>query len=529
MLRSGIADRARLTPLGVAAVVLVFAGFVAAWSHRVPADPTLERSRLDSRTGERSAVDPASSGNEPRTSRSNPDDGSVPVTSDRAAADTSGRDPAPGRGGPEPAATPGSAAGDTPPAPTRARTIEFPDVAAPVSVASGVPAGAYLLTATLTGSSERVQVTVGDERAGEFFVDGPRELTVPVHVRGESDVIGVRSADEAEAEAESIRVSRLHLQPSTAGYTARGAAIIDPSGRAVIQRGVNRPGLQTSAAPENLTRSDFEAMRNAGVEIVRLKLGQHLWLPGFCDHDRGYHAAVDRAVDSITSLGLVALLDLAWTVGGETCGEPGLKVMPDEYSVTFWEQVAARYHANPLVAFNIFNEPGDVNRQMWRDGGTVSQQVGIIRTREWEAVGMQRLYDTVRSTGARNLIYVSGTGYSHDLRPALSHPLDGYGLVYGAHIYCHDCNHLPPIVSSGIEPVIGEYPVTVTEFGTQGPSGVFNERVIEWSEQRGIGWQAFMWLPRSLGAYGLLDSWDTYGPSPVGKPVLDALRRPYGR
>lgn len=509
---TGTALLARLLPraLAVAVAVVLLAGLCAVWT-RAADEGSVEATSP--------AVDPADldagSGPSATTSTSTPSGSADAPTSPRPSADTTVAEPVP---------TTRRDSGEGPPAPEppRPRSVDLGDAPAPVSIEAGVPPGAYLLRVALAASSDRVQLTIGDERAGEFRVNGQQSLEVPVHVRGPADPVGVRSVGGHD---ESISVDRIDLVPTSAVYTTRGAALIDPGGRAVIQRGVNRPGLNASADPENLGQPDFVAMRDAGVEIVRLKLGQHLWLRDSCHHDASYAAAVDRAVASITELGLVAMLDLAWTTAGDPCGEPGLQVMPDRQSVAFWREVAARYHADPLVAFNIFNEPGDVSRDLWRDGGTITERGGILGGREWTAVGMQELYDTVRSTGARNIVYVSGISYAHDLRPAVSHPLDGYGIVYGAHVYCHDCQHLPPIVSRGVEPIIGVYPVAVTEFGTTLQDGLFNERVIAWAEGHGVGWQAFMWLPRGLGAYGLLESWDSYRPSPGGKPVLDALRR----
>lgn len=380
---------------------------------------------------------------------------------------------------------------------------------APVSAVAGVPAGTYRLTAVATGDGRRATLTVGGERVAEYAVSTDAEvLTAIVRIDDPTDAVAVTG---------SATVTSLRLEPTTTGFTTRGDSILAADGTAVVPRGVNRPGLNYATNPDHLTAEDFAAMHAAGVDTVRLKLGEHLWVEGHCAHDPAYPAAVDAAVAGITELGMVAMLDLAWTTGLDRCATPGLKAMPDADSVTFWTQVASRYKGNPLVAFNVYNEPHSVSYDVWRNGGTLSSG-----GEPWPVVGMQTLYDAVRSTGADNLVYVSGTGWAHDLRPAVSHPLDGYGIVLSAHIYNEGSEELPASVAREVEPVLGTYPVVITEFGSK-LGATFNRKVIEWADSHGLGWQAFMWAPRSAGAFALFDDWGSYKPSGGGWPVFIAL------
>ena len=399
------------------------------------------------------------------------------------------------------------------------RVVEVVGRPTPVTVRLDVPPGSYELTSVVTGNRSRVQITVNGRRVGAYELGGTSTLAIPVTLRDGPTTIGVR------ATSGSVTVGKVRLRAGTPGFTTQGAEILDPSGHPFVSHGVNRTGLNSSVNPRNMTRADFQTMRARGVDTVRLKLGEQLWVAGHCAYDPAYPAAVDRAVESITSLGMVAMLDLAWTTGSDPCGAPSLKQMPDATSVAFWEEVAARYKDNPLVSFGIYNEPWGVNYAVWRDGGVIAERPGPaapVGPAKWKVVGMQDLYDTIRGTGARNLVYVSGTAWAHDLRGALSHGLDGYGIVYGAHIYNEGSDSLPSIVTLGIEPVIGIHPVVVTEFGSK-RGATFNRRVIKWAESHGLGWQAFMWAPRSAGAFGLFDKWETVRPTGGGLPVLSAL------
>jgi len=81
---------------------------------------------------------------------------------------------------------------------------------------------------------------------------------------------------------------------------------------------------------------------------------------------------------------------------------------------------------NPLVAFDLYNEPHDISDMIWRYGGTVSWK-GVNLC----AAGMQQMYDTVRATGAQNLVFVTGNSWGN-LWPSTA-PLAGSNIVYAVH------------------------------------------------------------------------------------------------
>src|SRR5690606_19905379 len=57
----------------------------------------------------------------------------------------------------------------------------------------------------------------------------------------------------------------------------------------------------------------------------------------------------------------------------------------------------------------------------------------------FEAVGMQRLIDIVRETGARNIVIVGGLDWGYDISGVLEgYALDdrgGDGIIYSSHVY----------------------------------------------------------------------------------------------
>jgi hypothetical protein len=81
--------------------------------------------------------------------------------------------------------------------------------------------------------------------------------------------------------------------------------------------------------------------------------------------------------------------------------------MPDANAVTFWTDVATRYANHPAVLFNIFNEPYGVTWTVWRDGGDSNSG--------YQTPGMQALLNTVRATGAHNIVVCGGLDWAYDL------------------------------------------------------------------------------------------------------------------
>jgi endoglucanase len=232
----------------------------------------------------------------------------------------------------------------------------------------------------------------------------------------------------------------------------------------------------------------------------------------------------------VTELGMVALLDLHWN-SLTSCGSYGQQPMADyPGAINFWQQVAARYKNNPLVAFDLYNEPHGISDQVWRFGGDV----------EWNgetfhAAGMQQMYAAVRGTGARNLVIASGQRWGN-LWPSTA-PLAGDNIVYGIHAYTCPL-HPPPNCDNGAPYDPNQYfkywstaservPVAVTEFGWPNPQdGRYITAVTQYAAARGWGWTAFSWANTSWGAFSLLANagpGSAYEPQPTGEALLAAF------
>jgi hypothetical protein len=311
-----------------------------------------------------------------------------------------------------------------------------------------------------------------------------------------------------------------------------GNKIYDATGHVVVLRGLHRFGFEGSiggfGVPNNFSQAEVDAAKAWGANVVRLSVASPFWLSSSCNYDSTYQTRVDQAVQMITGKGMVALFDLHFNSTG-ACSAVGPQLMADSTAVAFWKSAAAHYKSNPLVAFDLYNEPHDITDAVWRNGGSVTSG-GTT----WTAVGMQSLYDAVRSTGAKNLVVVSGNSWANRYP---SNPITGSNLVYGVHAYTcpnsptgSDClaNPMDPssLLNSWVAPS-ASVPVMVSEFGwPSATDGTYVRNVISFAEGHGWGWSAFAWDGSTLGNFALLaDSGPFYEPNATGMAVLDGYAK----
>jgi hypothetical protein len=297
-------------------------------------------------------------------------------------------------------------------------------------------------------------------------------------------------------------------------------------------------GLEWSPTGYDVAKWNFQRMQSWGVNFVRVALSDTYWLKAMCTYDSKYQSRVDNIVRWGQQLKILILLDNHHGTEGQTCGTGkwhNLMKLPDIHNLAFIKQLATRYKNNPYVAFDIYNEPHDVSDALWRNGGVVDGYRGV---------GMQQLLDGVRSTGAKNLVVVSGNQWGADLRPIVNNPLSNdKDVVYGAHQYPYWCYarlvHNEPYVCDGhryspslnayVLPAIGRRPVMLTEFGTYRPFAAEVAEPIEWAEQHHIGWSTWLWCNGPVSEFCLLSPTGGTTPSVIGQPVRDALRRATGK
>ena len=312
-----------------------------------------------------------------------------------------------------------------------------------------------------------------------------------------------KAADEEE-------VKRLLALPAkTAEIKVAGNRLVTVNGeKPVWLQGLNVPSLEWSAKGENIQQSVKVALTEWKANAIRLSVFDGFWFgtgkpPQSKPNDaEAYRKIVDDAVAMAAGQGAYLILDL------HRFG------IPEERDVLFWSDAAARYKNNPAVLFDIFNEPGGIKWEIWRDGGDMQWKLkkGENVAPTVHSVGMQALVNAVRATGAKNIVIAGGVGSAYDLSGILQgfalEDKTGNGIMYATHFYNWHRNWQKHFL-----PVAEKYPVFVGETGADIKKMPF----VAAKDQEAPA----TWVPDALGLiqkYKL--NWTAYSLHPKSTPVL---------
>jgi Tfp pilus assembly protein PilV len=296
---------------------------------------------------------------------------------------------------------------------------------------------------------------------------------------------------------------------SNAGYSITGNVVYDLSCNPHIFHGIVRPSLEWSASGANLSLADYKLMSSWKANIIRLPMNEEFWIKDTLN----YRATIDQQVQWINSLGMDAILTLQWSDGGNINNTAKQYQMADQDSNTFWQQVASAYKGNPHVLFELYNEPHDIPWSVWRNGGPATG---------FTAVGMQQLYDTVRSTGANNLVLIGGLNYAFDLSGVPANRINGNNIVYATHPYDQPGKNTVAEWDAAFGGLSAVDPVMMTEFGDFNCSTNFYTQLLSYASAHNISWTAFAWYPGGCGFPSLITNW-AGTPSAPGSVVKSAM------
>ncbi len=260
-------------------------------------------------------------------------------------------------------------------------------------------------------------------------------------------------------ERQSQEALNLFEHKSLPALQTEGNRIIDDNGEQVWLQGVNVPSLEWNPDGEHVISSILVAVNDWNANLIRLPVLDKFWFghgEGWREQDDGgvaYRKLIDECIKTANAIGAYVILDLHRYMA------------PDKDALKFWESASESYKNQTGVLFGLFNEPHDVDWQVWKQGGEVEA--------EWEMkniVGHQCLVNTVRQSGAENIIIAGGLDWAYDLSGVLS----GYalqdknwanGIVYDAHVYNWKRDWEDNFLA-----VSEKYPVIIGEWGAQ-PEG----------------------------------------------------------
>lgn len=354
--------------------------------------------------------------------------------------------------------------------------------------------------------------------------------------------VGVIDAAEAEAEAkEAARIAKLPKpKPQVPAALPEqmpkplhvaGNQLLTPDGKAVWLQGVAIPSMEWSAGGENILKSIQVALTDWKANCIRLCIREHFWAgKGPYQNDGGmrYRQLVEDAVNTCASRGAYLVLDLHDYRA------------PQEKHAAFWKVVGARFANHPAVIYELLNEPHDIPWEVWRNGGPVTDEKksGDVAAEnkqalvKFQSIGMQRLVDVIRETGAKNLIIAGGLDWGYDLSGILEGSAlednGGNGIMYSSHVYPWKSDWQGKFLNAA-----AKYPIFIGEVGADTQRMEFlpadrQEDPTTWVpdmlaviQKHRLHWTAWCFHPKSTPRV-LLD-WD-YTPTPFwGAMVKDAL------
>lgn len=289
------------------------------------------------------------------------------------------------------------------------------------------------------------------------------------------------------------------------GLKVSGNKIVNSAGQTVRLLGVNRSGAEFMCiqgygifdGPSDA--ASVAAMAAWKINTVRVPLNEDCWLGingvNSAYGGSNYQQAIVDYVNLLNSYGLIAVVELHWSAPGTTPAT-GQNPMPDaDHSPAFWQSVANTFKSNSSVIFDLFNEPyPDSNSDTtaawtcWRDGGTCA---GV----SYQVAGMQTLVNTVRATGATNIIMLGGVQYSNALSQWLTYkPTDPQNnLVAAWHSYNFNICASSSCWDSKVAPVLAQVPVVAGEIGENDCAHWYIDQLMAWLDSHGAGYLGWTW------------------------------------
>ncbi len=323
---------------------------------------------------------------------------------------------------------------------------------------------------------------------------------------------------------------------SAAGLHVSGNQILNSTGQVVRPVGVDRAGSeyicdaagdntvfddgtnpnstgQTGAALDSAfnaaTISTFQAWK---VQAVRIPLNEDCWLgingyPAASYTSAVYQQTILSYVNLLTTNNFIVILDLHWAAPGTTQASKQL-AMPDlDHAPTFWTSVATTFKSNSSVIFDLFNEPFTTLWPCWLKGSTAASASPCTDV-PFAVAGMQTLVNTVRATGATNILMAGGLAYSNDLSQWLQYePVDPlHNLAASFHLYnFNTCDYTNCWVVN-VSPVAAKVPVIAGEIGENDCAATFINQAMTWLDANGIGYLAWAWNTYNCGNFPALIS-----------------------
>ena len=211
----------------------------------------------------------------------------------------------------------------------------------------------------------------------------------------------------------------------------QGNQIIDSYGNPLVLRGahiqsiLDRYKLYATTADHlaynHLNSATFDVMvNNWHMNAVRIATSDYIWQKWPYGGPAAYMQTLQSIVAQANQAGLYVVLSMHEELSSglpPSLKEPSGWAMPTPFAVNYWQAVAATFKNNPMVMFDLYNEP-HVNEtalkmdepgwNYWLHGGVITYVTPTGITKTYTVVGMQDLVNAVRAQGANQIIIAEG-------------------------------------------------------------------------------------------------------------------------
>ncbi len=338
-------------------------------------------------------------------------------------------------------------------------------------------------------------------------------------------------AQQLQQHAATVTFSGLHVS---------GNVLVTQQGQRVILRGVDRSGTEKMCiygrgvfdGPSDA--ASVQAMKSWHINAVLIPLNEDCWLGinGTNPSGTAYQQAIENYVKLVESNGLYPIVVYFWGAPG-TKKADGHPAMPDaDHAPAFWTSVASAFKDDQAVIFRLQEEPhlnegtSTAAWQCWKNGGSSCNE-------GYTAVGFQSLVNTVRATGAQNVIALPGLNWSNIMDQFLTYkptdPLNNLIATVDVYPTGNICGNVS-CYDSQYGPIAAQMPFMAGEFGESVNGNVCgvtgSNAFMNWLDRHNSGYLAWTWdtSGTSCGDLSLITNYDGTPKSPNGTNYKAHLR-----
>ena len=311
----------------------------------------------------------------------------------------------------------------------------------------------------------------------------------------------------------------------------QGNQIIDASGHPLLLRGAhitsafNYISSWTHGADPfgPLNPGVFAAVRSWGMNVIRIPLSGWIYQLS----PAAYLSKLDTVIQEANAAGLYVVID---NHDDDQAGSPygsGADV-PKPETIAFWQAIAIHYKNNPMIMFDIINEPKQTNWNEWlHGGGFITGSTGKTAP----IIGMQDVVNAIRLVGAPQIIIAEASTVMDGFNGISNNLIQDPNIVYSIHTYFDYAKDNHNRTPSGWDATFGNlsatHPVFIGEwaFLPNANYPVFCENIttsqaeqlvlsfLQYMQQHQVNWTAWNFDP-----YHLIQDYTTFTPTTLTTP-----------